>query len=298
MIGADVVGMSTVPEVIVAVHAGLKVVGFSIVTDMCLPDCARAGRRAERSSPPPTPRSRSCEARDGRAGGTGARDVWLPHSTALAHKGNLICGKLDGVPVVVMQGRCHLYEGYDVERATLAVRVMHALGAKTLIVSNAAGGVNPQFVAGDVMLIEDHIQLMFLQGLASFLPGQTDRMPRVSARLYDPELIERGLQIAREQGFACQRGVYVAVTGPSYETRAEYRMFRKMGDCVGMSTVPEVLVAAECGMRVFGISTITNIARPDSPAPDEIDAEHVVQVAQFVQPKVRALVRGLLSSLR
>lgn len=222
----------------------------------------------------------------------------LPHSTALAHKGNLICGKLDGVPVVVMQGRCHLYEGYDVERATLAVRLMHALGAQTLIVSNAAGGVNPQFVAGDVMLIEDHIQLMFLQGLASFLPGQTDRMPRVSARLYDPELLELGLQIARAQGFACQRGVYVAVTGPSYETRAEYRMFRKMGDCVGMSTVPEVLVAAECGMRVFGISTITNIARPDSPAPDEIDAEHVVQVAQFVQPKVRALVRGLLARVR
>lgn len=221
----------------------------------------------------------------------------LPHSTALAHKGNLICGKLDGVPVVVMQGRCHLYEGYDVEQATLAVRVMQGLGAKTLIVSNAAGGVNPQFVAGDVMLIEDHIQLMFLRGLASFVPGQTDRMPRVSARLYDPELIEQGLQVAREQGFVCQRGVYVAVTGPSYETRAEYRMFRKLGDVVGMSTVPEVLVAAECGMRVFGISTVTNIARPDSPVPDEIDAEHVVQVAQHVQPKVRALVRGLLARM-
>jgi purine-nucleoside phosphorylase len=222
----------------------------------------------------------------------------LPHSTALAHKGNLICGKLDGVPVVVMQGRCHLYEGYDVERATLAVRVMQGLGAKTLIVSNAAGGVNPQFVVGDVMLIEDHIQLMFLRGLASFQPGQTDRMPRGSARLYDPELIELGLQVAREQGFPCQRGTYVAVTGPSYETRAEYRMFRKMGDVVGMSTVPEVLVAAECGMRVFGISTVTNIARPDSPAPDEIDAEHVVQVAQYVQPKVRALVRGLLARMK
>jgi len=222
----------------------------------------------------------------------------LPHSTALAHKGNLICGTLQGVPVVVMQGRCHLYEGYDVARATLAVRVMHALGAKTLIVSNAAGGVNPQFVVGDVMLIEDHIQLMFLQGLASFLPGQTDRMPRVATRLYDPGLIEAGLRVARDKGFVCQRGVYVAVTGPCYETRAEYRMFRKMGDVVGMSTVPEVLVAAECGLRVFGISTVTNIARPDSPAPDEIDAEHVVQVAQHVQPKVRALVRGALKYLQ
>ena len=222
----------------------------------------------------------------------------LPHSTALAHKGNLICGTLQGVPVVAMQGRCHLYEGYDVERATLGVRVMHGLGAKTLIVSNAAGGVNPQFVTGDVMLIEDHIQLMFLRGLAAFVPGQTDRMPRVSARLYDPELIEVGLQVARANNFVCQRGVYVAVTGPSYETRAEYRMFRKLGDVVGMSTVPEVLVAAECGLRVFGISTVTNVARPDSPAPDEVDAEHVVQVAQHVQPKVRALVRGVLERLR
>jgi purine-nucleoside phosphorylase len=139
---------------------------------------------------------------------------------------------------------------------------------------------------------------MFLRSLAAFMPGQTDRMPRVSARLYDPELIEVGLRVARENNFVCQRGVYVAVTGPSYETRAEYRMFRKLGDVVGMSTVPEVLVAAECGLRVFGISTVTNVARPDSPAPDEVDAEHVVQVAQHVQPKVRALVRGVLESLR
>jgi purine-nucleoside phosphorylase len=222
----------------------------------------------------------------------------FPHSTALAHKGNLICGTLDAVPVIVMQGRCHLYEGYAVEQATLGVRVMHALGAETLIVSNAAGGVNPHFAVGDVMLIEDHIQLMFLKGLASFLQGQTDRMPRLRARLYDAELIEQSLATAREHGFPVQRGVYVAVSGPCYETRAEYRMFRKMGDAVGMSTVPEVLVAAECGMRVLGISTVTNIARPDCPAPDEIDAEHVVVVAKHVQPKVRAIVRGLLARVQ
>jgi purine-nucleoside phosphorylase len=227
------------------------------------------------------------------------RDIpHFPHSTALAHKGNLICGRLDGVPVVVMQGRCHLYEGYGAEQATLGVRVMHGLGAKTLIVSNAAGGINPQFLVGDVMLIEDHIQLMFLPGLASFKAGQTDRTPRPRSRLYDPELLETGLQIARQHGFPCQRGVYVAVTGPTYETRAEYRMFRRIGgDCVGMSTVPEVLVAAECGMRIVGVSTITNVARPDLPAPDEVDAEDVVHVAQEVQPKVRALVRGLLEKL-
>jgi purine-nucleoside phosphorylase len=222
----------------------------------------------------------------------------FPHSTALAHKGNLICGTLDGVPVIVMQGRCHLYEGYAVEQATLGVRVMHALGAETLIVSNAAGGVNPHFAVGDVMLIEDHIQLMFLKGLASFLQGQTDRMPRLRARLYDAELIEQSLATAREHGFPVQRGVYVAVSGPCYETRAEYRMFRKMGDVVGMSTVPEVLVAAECGMRVLGISTVTNVARPDCPAPEEIDAEHVVVVAKHVQPKVRAIVRGLLARVQ
>jgi purine-nucleoside phosphorylase len=175
---------------------------------------------------------------------------------------------------------------------------MHALGAESLIVSNAAGGVNPQFVVGDVMLIEDHIQLMFLKGLAAFTQGQTDRMPRMRARLYDAEFIEIGSKTAREHGFVVQRGTYVAVSGPCYETRAEYRMFRKMGDVVGMSTVPEVLVAAECGQRVFGISTVTNIARPDSPAPDEIDAEHVVKVAQHVQPKVRALVRGVLAAVR
>lgn len=223
----------------------------------------------------------------------------FPTSTALAHKGNLICGTLDGVSVVVMQGRCHLYEGYPVEQATLPVRVMQTLGATTLIVSNAAGGLNPQFVVGDVMLIEDHIQLMYLPGLAPFAPHQTDRIPRPRARLYDAELLELGLQTARAQGFACQRGVYVAVSGPSYETRAEYRLFRRLGgDCVGMSTVPEVLVAAEYGLRVFGISTVTNVARPDSLVPDEVDAEDVVHVAQDVQPKVRALVRGVLSSFR
>ncbi|WP_238397457.1 purine-nucleoside phosphorylase [Anatilimnocola aggregata] len=222
----------------------------------------------------------------------------FPHSTALAHKGNFICGRIDDVPVIVMQGRCHLYEGYPVEQATLPVRVMQSLGAKTLIVSNAAGGVNPLFEVGDVMIIEDHIQLMFLEGLAPFSTGQTDRMPRVQARLYCPKLVDAGLKAARELGFACQRGVYVAVTGPSYETRAEYRMFRRMGDVVGMSTVPEVLVAASCGLRVFGISTVTNIARPDAIVREEVDAEHVVKVAQKVQHKVRALVHGVLAAIR
>jgi purine-nucleoside phosphorylase len=227
------------------------------------------------------------------------RDIpHFPHSTALAHKGNFICGQLAGLPVIVMQGRCHLYEGYPVEQATLPIRVMQALGASTLIVSNAAGGVNPQYSVGDVMVIEDHIQLMWLPGLSPFNPGQTDRMPRTTTRLYDRELIEIGLQAARAREFHCQRGVYVAVTGPTYETRAEYRLFRRLGgDVVGMSTVPEVLVAAQTGMRIFGVSTVTNVACPDCPAAGPVDAEHVVQVAQLVRHKVRALVHGVLNHL-
>lgn len=228
------------------------------------------------------------------------RDIpHFPHSTALAHKGNFICGRLQGLPVIVMQGRCHLYEGYPVEQATLPIRVMHALGARTLIVSNAAGGVNPLYSVGDVMIIDDHIQLMWQPGLSPFAAGNTDRMPRAATRLYDRELMEVGLQAARASNFTCQQGVYVAVTGPTYETRAEYRLFRRIGgDVVGMSTVPEVLVAAQAGMRVFGVSTVTNVACPDCPAAGPVDAEHVVQVAQLVKHKVRALVHGVLNHLQ
>jgi purine-nucleoside phosphorylase len=222
----------------------------------------------------------------------------FPHSTALAHKGRLVCGKLNGAAVIMLQGRCHLYEGYSLADVTLPTRVLHALGVQTLIVTNAAGAINPQYSIGDVMLIDDHINLMWLPvaGKASSLPI-IDRMSRPTLRLYNAELADRACQVARRGDFPLQRGTYVAVTGPSYETRAEYRAFRRIGgDCVGMSTVPEVLTAATLGMRVLGLSTVTNVACPD--APQAVSGEEVVHVAATALPKVRQIIHGSLASVQ
>ncbi len=221
------------------------------------------------------------------------RDIpGFPRSTALAHKGRLVCGTLGGRPILVLQGRCHLYEGYPAENLCLSVRVLCELGVKTLILTNAAGGLNPRFSVGDVMAIDDHICLM---GLANLLPlpaNCRDRMPRANTRLYDEGLLQQATSVACASGFHLQCGVYVGVSGPSYETRAEYRAFRRIGgDCVGMSTVPEVLAAAACGMRVLGLSTITNIARPD--APQVVSAEEVVLVSAAALPKVRAIIHAI-----
>jgi purine-nucleoside phosphorylase len=219
----------------------------------------------------------------------------FPHSTALAHKGRLVCGALNGTPVVMMQGRCHLYEGYSLTAVTFPTRVLAAVGIHTLIVTNAAGGINPQFAVGDVMLIDDHINLMWLDMLDRhcLVPGES-RPHRPAARLYDPEWSQAACEIARRHNFPLHRGVYVAVSGPSYETRAEYRAFRRIGgDCVGMSTVPEVLTAAALGLRVVGFSTVTNVALPD--VPRTVSAEEVVHVAATALPKVQALIKGLLS---
>jgi purine-nucleoside phosphorylase len=212
----------------------------------------------------------------------------FPHSTALAHKGRLVCGSLKGQPVAMLQGRCHLYEGRTVEEITFPTRVLSTLGIRTLILTNAAGGINPSYATGDVMLIEDHINLMFGVG------GTPAAPPARQARFYDRDLADRAAAIARRQGFALQRGVYVAVTGPSYETRAEYRAFRRLGgDCVGMSTVPEVLTATGLGLKVLALSTVTNVARPD--APQVVSAEEVVAVAGTALPKIRALVAGVIA---
>ncbi len=217
----------------------------------------------------------------------------FPHSTALAHKGQLVCGKLAGETVVALQGRCHLYEGYSFSALTLPTRVMAGLGARVLIVSNAAGGMNPQFAAGDVMVIDDHIDLLFRLGTApSVLPFRCGVVP-AARYYYDREFIGQVQSLARKENVVLQRGVYVGVTGPNYETRAEYRMFRRLGgDAVGMSTIPEVLTAAQCGMRVLGFSAITNVARPD--APDVVDAQEVVDVAGCAAPKMQQLILGLL----
>ncbi len=217
----------------------------------------------------------------------------FPRSTAMAHRGSLFVGTLCGLPTIVMAGRCHLYEGYSREHITLPTRVLHALGCNVLIVTNAAGGINPQYRVGDVMVMDDHLDLMHSRGL---LPTYTARTGVLSRGIYDRELLDQTLALGRRHGFAVQRGVYVGVKGPNYETRAEYRFFRRIGgDVVGMSTIPEVTVAAELGMRVLGISTVTNVARPD--VPQTVTSEDVVHVAGLAEPRVRAIVKGIATNL-
>jgi len=221
----------------------------------------------------------------------------VPHflkSTAVGHRGRLICGRLGGVLVVAMQGRFHCYEGYSAERATFPVRVMNALGIELLIVSNAAGGLNPNFAAGDIMVIDDHINLLNRNPLIGVNDDQLGpRFPDMSAP-YDRRLGDRALAIARCNDFACHRGVYVAMLGPTYETRAEIRMLRYIGgDAAGMSTVPESIVAAHAGLRVLGLSTITNVCSPDRP--HTTSGEEVVAMAETARDKLQAIVSGVIS---
>lgn len=217
----------------------------------------------------------------------------FPRSTALAHAGRLVCGTLEGFPLVAMQGRCHLYEGYTSEQIALPIRVMAAMGAGLFIASNASGGMNPRYRGGDVMVLEDHINLMNSRPCLRQLSSVLEASPRMTATIYDRELIAAALHVARQKNFAAHQGVYVAVSGPNYETRAEYRLFRKIGgDCVGMSTVPEALVAYESGMRVMALSIITNVATPD--APQIVDSQDVVDEAMHSEPYVREIVREVI----
>jgi purine-nucleoside phosphorylase len=221
----------------------------------------------------------------------------VPHfmrSTAVGHRGRLLCGRLGGMHVIAMQGRFHCYEGYSAQRATFPVRVMHALGIELLIVSNAAGGLNPNFAAGDVMVIDDHINLLNRNPLVGINDDRLGpRFPDMSAP-YDRRLGERALAIARREDFVCHRGVYIAMLGPTYETRAEIRMLRYLGgDAVGMSTVPEAIVAAHAGLRVLGLSTITNVCSPD--VPHTTSGEEVVATAETARDKLRAIVAGIIA---
>lgn len=217
----------------------------------------------------------------------------FPRSTALGHRGQLVCGSLIGVPVIAMQGRCHFYEGYSLHQVTLGVQLMAERGAKLLIASNAAGGLNSKFKTGDIMAIEDHLDLMFRSQAEPSLSHEIERPARKASSPYDTGLVARALEIAREENFAAHRGVYVAVTGPNYETRAEYRFLRNIGgDVVGMSTVPEALVAARCGMRVLALSIVTNVATPD--APHKVEATEVVNTAEHAEPNLRKIVLGVL----
>lgn len=220
----------------------------------------------------------------------------FPTSTALSHAGRLVMGTLDALPVVAMQGRFHKYEGYPLQAVTLPVRVMHALGAGTLIVSQAVGGLNPHYRAGDVMVIDDQINLLGDNPLIGVNDDRLGpRFPDMSAP-YDPELIAVALAVARREDFVAHKGVTVAVTGPCLETRAEYRFLRAIGaDVVGMSTVPETIVAVHEGMRVFGLSVVTDMCLADALEP--ADVETIVAVAGAAAPRLRALVRGVLRHL-
>ena len=219
---------------------------------------------------------------------------YFPQSTSVGHAGQLVCGMLQGVPVVAMEGRFHAYEGYSQRQITFPIRVMRALGAELLIVSNACGGMNPHYSLGDIVVIDDHINLMNDNPLVGVNDDHLGpRFPDMS-RPYDPVLIRRVLEIARRENFVAHRGVYAGVTGPNLETRAEYRFLRAIGaDVVGMSTVPEVLVAVHGGMRVLGLSIVTDLCFPDALKPANIEA--IIATAAEAEPKLRKIVLGVLA---
>ena len=221
----------------------------------------------------------------------------FPVSTATGHKGNFIVGELGGKTVIAMQGRIHYYEGYGMEQVVLPIRVMITVGIKTLIVSNAAGGTNLSFHVGDLMVIKDHINLLPNPLIGPNLEEMGPRFPDMT-RPYDPALIRKAFSLARRMGISLQQGVYVGGTGPSYETPAEYKYFRAIGgDAVGMSTIPEVIVARHAGVPVFGISVITNEAHDDYADDYVNDGEDVVAAANAAADKMSRLIVKLIESI-
>ncbi len=218
----------------------------------------------------------------------------FPHSTAPSHKGQLVCGTLEGKSVIAMEGRFHFYEGYKLQQITFPVRVMKALGCDTLIASNACGGLNPQYERGDLMLIEDHINLIGDNPLIGPNDDRLgDRFPDMCFA-YDRELLKVAAGIARAEKIRCQQGVYVAVSGPNLETRAEYRFLKTIGaDVVGMSTVPEVIVGNHGKMRCLGISVVTDMCLPDALEP--VSLAEIVHTANEAEPRLRTLVRRVVA---
>jgi purine-nucleoside phosphorylase len=220
----------------------------------------------------------------------------FPLSTVESHAGRLICGRLGGKTVVAMQGRFHRYEGYSLQQVTFPVRVLRALGASTLVVSNACGGMHPLWQAGDLMLLADHINLL---GDNPLIGRNDDRLgPRFPdmSEPYSERLRAVARAQARRLGITLREGVYVAVTGPCLETRAEYRFLRGIGaDVVGMSTVPEVIVAVHGGMQVLGVSIITDMCLPDALEPASV--EHIIAVANRAEPNLTALIAAVVESL-
>ncbi|HPU08181.1 MAG TPA: purine-nucleoside phosphorylase [Candidatus Atribacteria bacterium] len=221
---------------------------------------------------------------------------YFPISTVETHRGNLVLGHLEGKPVVVMQGRFHYYEGYDMKQITFPVRVMKKLGAEILLVSNAAGGMNRYMKRGDLMIIRDHINLLGDNPLRG--PNDPELGPRFPdmSQAYDRELADLALQIALENGIYIHQGVYVALAGPNLETPAEYRFLITIGaDAVGMSTVPEVIVARHSGMRVLGISWITDLAIDG--VVEEVSFEDIVEAANSAEPKLTLITREVIKRL-
>jgi purine-nucleoside phosphorylase len=266
------------------------------------------GRLARASSP-------ACAARVGLVLGTGlgslaeriAAAVTVPYAEipgmpppgVEGHVGDLVVGELDGIGCAALRGRVHFYEGHSMAACTYGVRLLRALGADTLIVTNAAGGLNPRFLAGDAMVITDHI---FLPGMAGFHPlrgphdpARGERFP-VMAGAYEPALADLAAAAAQAAGVRCHRGVYAMVAGPSYETGAEIRFLRAVGaDAVGMSTCPEVVVARHAGMRVLALSLITNVVAPERP--ETSGHTHVLEAARLGALGIERIVRGALAAL-
>jgi purine-nucleoside phosphorylase len=224
-----------------------------------------------------------------------------PQSTVHGHSGQLVVGRLAGKVVVAQQGRAHFYEGYTPQEITFPIRVMHFLGVETVILTNAAGGLNQSFTAGDVMLIVDHINFI---GLAGFNPlvGPNDdsigpRFPGL-VHTYDATLCDLARQVAQEHNITLQEGVYISLAGPTFETPAEVRMLRTLGaDAAGMSTVPEVIVARHAGMRVMACSGITNIAYDSTDNDAETNHEEVLEIGRVIVPKLAAIVKGVLRGM-
>jgi purine-nucleoside phosphorylase len=219
----------------------------------------------------------------------------MPRPGVAGHAGEVVLGRLGGQSVAALRGRVHLYEGHTPAAVAFGVRVLRALGCDTLIVSNAAGGLNPAFAVGDLMAIDDHVFLPGLAGASPLIGAAGERFVSMTSA-YDPALIELAVARANALGFVLRRGVYAMVAGPSYETSAELRLLRTIGaDAVGMSTAPEVVVARQLGMRVLGVSCITNMALPDERA--EVSHQDVLETGERVKGRFAGLIASVLEAI-
>jgi purine-nucleoside phosphorylase len=220
----------------------------------------------------------------------------FPVSTVETHEGKLLLGKLAGKSVVAMQGRFHFYEGYSMKQITFPVRVMSTLGVKTLLISNACGGMNPEYRRGDIMIIKDHINLLGDNPLIG--PNLDDFGPRFPdmSEPWSQDLIAIAEKIAKDNNIKYQKGVFVAVSGPNLETRAEYSFLHRIGaDCVGMSTVPENIVAVHCGMKVLGLSVVTDECFPDTLQP--VNIQEIIETANEAEPKLTLIMKNVIEKL-